>query len=114
MNDDGGEIVLDILVRGCSVFGFGQAYLSHGDLVLGPRQFHLITDSPEKMLLTIKVVKRDSKTIILPLLPRFSINHCIFTLVEGLVGLAWLTTTKVSSLRAHQYEKMLLLMVNGP
>ena len=41
--------------------GFGQALLRYGGLGLGSRQLQVMTETPRKLLLTIKVVKNDTK-----------------------------------------------------
>ena len=41
--------------------GFEQALLGNGDLILGLSRFKLMTQLPQKMFLTSKVVKRGPK-----------------------------------------------------
>jgi len=45
--------------------GFGQAKFYYGGLVLGSSLFSLLPQLPQKMTITSKVVKVDSKIIIL-------------------------------------------------
>jgi hypothetical protein len=44
---------------------FQQAKFPYGDLILSSSQFLLLTQRPLKIILAIKVVKSDSKIIIL-------------------------------------------------
>ena len=41
--------------------GFGQAELGFGGLILGLSQFQVMTELPQKLLLTLKGVKRSQK-----------------------------------------------------
>jgi len=41
--------------------GFGQAEFADSGLILGSSQFTLLPQLPQKMMLSLKVVKNDSK-----------------------------------------------------
>jgi len=56
--------------------GFGQAKFPHGGLVLDSSQFSLLPQLPQKMTLNLKMVKFNSKIIIL--LPKSkSVTHSV-------------------------------------
>ena len=60
--------------RYCVYQGFGQVYLGYDGLILCSSQFQVMTEPPQKLSLTLKVVKSDRKIIISLLLSRLSLN----------------------------------------
>ena len=48
----------------CVYFGFVQASLDYGSLIITPCQIQAMAEPPQKMLLMLKVVKNNTKIII--------------------------------------------------